>query len=540
MPPPTAPLDPTATPFHPVLTSGAPFSSSPYAPALPLPDSSPLPPTFPSHIYPSPILLSDAFHRLLRRLAQPQLIFHIRHQHHLLAEGAINCTRPGPFGNYAHRVPTACPPDRIHYEHSLAVEHFAASILDRSSSSLLPFIHRIRTTLHGRQLLCVCCTRGLPCHCLVLTAVAAATPTDLDRLILAVPPSGPTTATPPALTAVAHATSTTADASPTPPPPPPSSTPLPPAPSSTPPPPPPSSTPLPTPPSSTPPPPSPPSTLTAAAITAATASAPSPAATSSSAPPRPASPAATATASAPAAVTAAAAATASPSAAASSSAPPRPGSPTAAAAAAAAAAAPLSADPPPPRAPTGLLLTLSTSHPLAAAPPPLVTPPPQQPTPATTPAHFHPPPPLSQSGLTHPPPLDSHLVLPHRAPPSGTHRWIAIPAGPFGYPIITTDRSAYQRFCVGEPSQRHQSSGHKLYSTALAYTLAHFSTHAAPAGLCPNCLLSHPGHTCASPTFDWARHIDPATHPRCPHCHGQHFALHPCPHHPSLQPPPGP
>ena len=138
------------------------------------------------------ILLHPTFHQLLAQLACPGLIADVATQRHLLDEGGIYCGRRHEigslagqlgisFGNYASKVSMFTPTSRLHTEHSIAVEQFAIfALADSPDGKTLRTL--IREHLKGKRVLCHCSGRGLPCHLLVVTAIANSSEPDLRAL----------------------------------------------------------------------------------------------------------------------------------------------------------------------------------------------------------------------------------------------------------------------------------------------------------------------------------------------------------------------
>ena len=73
------------------------------------------------------------------------------------------------------------PTSRLHTEHSIAVEQFAIlALADSPDGRTLRAL--IREHLKGKRVLCHCSGRGLPCHLLVVTAIANSSEPDLRAL----------------------------------------------------------------------------------------------------------------------------------------------------------------------------------------------------------------------------------------------------------------------------------------------------------------------------------------------------------------------
>ena len=151
----------------------------------------------------------------------------------------------------------------------------------------------------------------------------------------------------------------------------------------------------------------------------------------------------------------------------------------------------------------------------------------------------------SQPGLVVAPPPLHQRILPSRPPNEHVGRrlgWCAIPLGPKGNPIITSQPGAFAEYCQGRPNNNFGQvyySSQGGYDAAVAHILAHFANTerpTPPSTLCLNCFLHHLPAACASPSYDWTSMVG-RSHPSCPRCGQIHHVGQRCP---SLPPPPPP
>ena len=150
-----------------------------------------------------------------------------------------------------------------------------------------------------------------------------------------------------------------------------------------------------------------------------------------------------------------------------------------------------------------------------------------------------------QPGLVIQAPPRHQRILPSR--PADQHigrrlGWCAVPHGPNGNPIITSQSGAFAEHCQGKGNNNFGSvfySAQGGYDSAVAHILAHFANterSAPPPTLCFNCFLHHLPTECASPRYDWTSLVG-RNHPSCSRCGQVHHIGQRCP---SFPPPPPP
>ena len=150
-----------------------------------------------------------------------------------------------------------------------------------------------------------------------------------------------------------------------------------------------------------------------------------------------------------------------------------------------------------------------------------------------------------QPGLVIQAPPRHQRILPSR--PADQHigrrlGWCAVPHGPNGNPIITSQSGAFAEHCQGKGNNNFGSvfySAQGGYDSAVAHILAHFANTerpAPPSTLCFNCFLHHLPTECASPRYDWTSLVG-RNHPSCSRCGQVHHIGQRCP---SFPPPPPP